>query len=150
MSYRYILSGANVLQVLPLAHEYQSPLVADCENFMISMCKPDKGLTVSILLDYILAGEKYDLTRFLVAAVDFCAKIDFDFLSGKTFQKSYAGLLGHHFKNKENPRIFIKFSSIEMKTRYAIAMKRVQHLEMNRRKLKHSLTVEDDYEIPLS
>lgn len=146
MSYRYILSGANVLQVLPLAHEYQSPLVADCENFMISMCKPDKGLTVSILLDYILAGEKYDLTRFLVAAVDFCAKIDFDFLSGKTFQI----LLGHHLKNKENPRIFIKFSSIEMKTRYAIAMKRVQHLEMNRRKLKHSLTVEDDYEIPLS
>lgn len=47
----------------------------------------------------------------------------------------------------ENKSIFLKFSNIEMKTRYAIAMKRVQHLEMARRKLKFSQTVEDDHEI---
>lgn len=78
-----ILSGNNVLHVLPLAHEYQSPLVTDCENFMITMCKPNKGLTVSTLLDYILAGEKYDLTSFLNAAVEFCAHLDFHLLNGK-------------------------------------------------------------------
>lgn len=45
-----IFSGANVLHVLPLAHEYQSPLVTKCENFMIAMCRPSTGLTVSIQL----------------------------------------------------------------------------------------------------
>lgn len=55
---KHPVTGDNVLQVLPLAHEYQSPLVATCEDFMSQMCKPDKGLTVSTLLDYILAGEK--------------------------------------------------------------------------------------------
>lgn len=50
---------------------------------MITMCKPNKGLTVSTLLDYILAGEKYDLTSFLNAAVEFCAHLDFHLLNGK-------------------------------------------------------------------
>lgn len=84
-----IFSGANVLQVLPLAHEYQSPLVTKCENFMIAMCRPLTGLTVSTLLDYILAGDKYSLTRFPKAAVEFCAKIDFDFLTGKKISKIF-------------------------------------------------------------
>lgn len=53
---KHPITGANLLQVLPLAHEYQSPLVADCEDFMIARCEPGKGLAVSTLLDYILAG----------------------------------------------------------------------------------------------
>lgn len=126
--------------------------MADCENFMIAMCKPDKGLTVSTLLDYILAGEKYGLTRFLEAAVEFCSKVDFDLLKGKTFHRSFyvPVLNGPGFDKREDKQISLKFSKIEMKTKYAILMKRVQHLEMNRRKLKNSLTVENDYEIPLS
>uniref|UniRef100_K1R8J7 BTB and MATH domain-containing protein 38 n=1 Tax=Magallana gigas TaxID=29159 RepID=K1R8J7_MAGGI len=56
---KHTITAENVLQVLPLAHEYQSSLVADCENCMIDMCKQEKGLTVSTLLDYMLAGDKY-------------------------------------------------------------------------------------------
>lgn len=147
---KHPITGANVLRVLPLAHEYQSPLVADCENFMIAMCKPDKGLTVSTLLDYILAGDKYGLTRFLETAVEFCAKVDSDLLKGETFHRSFYLLNAHCFDKKEDKQISLKFSKIEMKTQYAILMKRVQHLEMNRRKLKNSLMAENDYEIPLS
>lgn len=80
---KHPITGENVLQVLPLAHEYQSPLVASCEEFMSRICKPDKGLTVSKLLDYILAGEKYGLTSFLEAAVEFCAHVDFELLKLK-------------------------------------------------------------------
>lgn len=139
--------GANVLRVLPLAHEYQSPLVTDCENFMIRMCEPKSGVTVSRLLDYILAGEKYGLTRVLETAVKFCAKIDFDFLTGKQFQINYRAF--QSFILTENTSIYSKFSNIDIKTRYAIALKRVQHLEMNRRKLENSHPVENDYKLIL-
>lgn len=148
---KHPITGANVLRVLPLAHEYQSSLVTDCENFMIAMCKPDKGLTVSILLDYILAGEKYSLARFLETAVEFCSKVDSDLLKGETFHRSiYFTTNGSGFDKRGDKQISLKFSKIEMKTQYAILMKRVQHLEMNRRKQKNLLTVENDYEIPLS
>lgn len=139
--------GANVLRVLPLAHEYQSPLVTDCENFMIRMCTPQSGVTVSRLLDYILAGEKYGLTRVLETAVEFCAKIYFDFLTGKQFQINYRAF--QSFILTENTSIYSKFSNIDIKTRYAIALKRVQHLEMNRRKLENSHPVENDYKLIL-
>lgn len=59
------ITEQNELRVLPSAHEYQSPLVEDCEDFMIAMCRPGTGLTVSILLNYILAWEMYDLNWFL-------------------------------------------------------------------------------------
>lgn len=62
--------------------------MADCEDFMIAVCRPGSGLTVSTLLDYILAGDKYGLTRFLLAAVEFCAHIDFELLNGKTFVRT--------------------------------------------------------------
>lgn len=52
---------------------------------MIVMCKLLIGLIVSILLDYILVGDKYSLMRFLKVVVEFCVKIDFDFLIGKIF-----------------------------------------------------------------
>lgn len=143
-----IFSGANVLQVLPMAHEYQSPLVTKCENFMIAMCKPSTGLTVSTLLDYILAGDKYGLTRFPKAAVEFCAKIDFDFLTGKHFRKYLNASQGYSFDITEDLSIYSKFSNIHIKTRYEIAMKRVQHLEMKRR--KSNTQTEGDYKIPLS
>lgn len=144
---KHPITGANVLRVLPLAHEYQSPLVTDCENFMIRMCTPKSGVTVSRLLDYILAGEKYGLTRVLETAVEFCAKIDFDFLTGKQFQLSYS--VFQRFTFTENTSIYSKFSNIDIKTRYAIALKRVQHLEMNRRKLENSHPVENDYKLIL-
>lgn len=144
---KHPITGANVLRVLPLAHEYQSPLVTDCENFMIRMCTPQSGVTVSRLLDYILAGEKYGLTRVLETAVEFCAKIDFDFLTGKQFQINYRAFQSFIFT--ENTSIYSKFSNIDIKTRYAIALKRVQHLEMNRRKLENSHPVENDYKLIL-
>lgn len=106
---------------------------------MIAMCKPDKGLTVSRLLDYILEGEKHGLTRFLEAAVEFCAYIDFDLLNGK---KIYA--LHYHNENKE---ISLKFSKIQLNTRYAILKARVHHLEMYK---KFPNSVDKDYTIALS
>lgn len=115
---------------------------------MIAMCKPSTGLTVSTLLDYILAGDKYSLTRFPKAAVEFCAKIDFDFLTGKIFRKYSNAYQCYSFDITEDLSIYSKFSDIDIKTRYEIAMKRVQHLEMKRR--KSNTQTEDDYKIPLS
>lgn len=137
----FFFSAENVLQVLPLAHEYQSSLVTDCENFMIKMCNPDEGLTVSTLLDYILAGEKYELTRFIATAVEFCAKVDFDVLNGKTFTCTYA--VGNDDKD-----ISSKFSKIGLKTQFAISKKRLQRIEIVCR--KYSSLVADDYKIALS
>lgn len=140
-----LFSAENVLQVLPIAHEYHSSLVTDCEDFMIAMCKPDKGLTVNVLLDYILVGEKYDLARFLEAAVEFCARIDFDLLNGKMFNSSV--LYSSGFRVDEDKDIYSKFSNIGLNTQYAISKKRLQRMEMNRRK---SGTLGDDYTIALS
>lgn len=143
------MSGENVLQVLPLAHEYQSPLVADCEDFMIAMCKPNIGLNVSTLLDYILAGEKYGLTKFLEAAVEFCAHVDFELLNGNTFARSGSYSRGV-YKKLIDKNIFLKFSKIELKTQFAIAKRRVQQLEMNWKKRECSDELQNDYTIQLS
>lgn len=142
---KHPVKAENVLQVLPIAHEYHSSLVTDCEDFMIAMCKPDKGLTVNVLLDYILVGEKYDLARFLEAAVEFCARIDFDLLNGKMFNSSV--LYSSGFRVDEDKDIYSKFSNIGLNTQYAISKKRLQRMEMNRRK---SGTLGDDYTIALS
>lgn len=132
--------------------------MADCENFMIAMCKPDKGLTVSTLLDYILAGEKYDLTGFLETAVEFCSHINFHLLNGKTIGEKnvsrlkYRNVSEYHLTLEEmvlDPNILLKFSKIELKTQFAIAKKRVQLLEMNTMKRKHSKTEEHDYSIQI-
>lgn len=132
----YCFSDDNVLQVLPLAHEYQSPLVATCEDFMFQMCTPDKGLTVSTLLDYILAGDKYGLTRFLEAAVEFCANIDYQLLSGKSKSNSVDPPFAMNISNRSEATIAKpiswKFSEIELKTRFAIAEKRLSLLEKSK------------------
>lgn len=146
------ITEQNVLQVLPLAHEYQSPLVEDCENFMIRMCRPETGLTVNTLLDYILAGDKYDLTRFLNAAVEFCAHLDFHLLNGKIIsENTYSRVNWKQFQETVHDKdILRKFSKIEMKTQLAIAKKRVQKLEMNVKKRNHSKPEMSDYSISLS
>lgn len=133
----------NVLQVLPLAQEYQSPLVAECENFMIRMCEPESGVTVSLLLDFILAGERYGLTRFLEAAVEFCANIDYQLLSGKS-EPLCAVMPCTSEPTEDIPisSISLKFSNIEFKTQFAIAEKRLFQLE--------TITYRSDYRIPLS
>lgn len=136
---KHPVTAENVLQVLPIAHEYQSPLVTDCEDFMIAMCKPDKGLTVNTLLDYILVGEKYGLTRFLEAVVEFCARIDFDVLNGKQFS---------YYPETQDKYISLKFSKIGIKTKYAISKKRLQRLEMYYR--SNLRTSGDDVTIRLS
>lgn len=137
------------MQVLPLAHEYQSTLVADCENFMIKMCKPKSGVTVSLLLDYILAGEKYGLTRFLDAAVEFCAKIDYQRLSGKsnnTFIAIPSWAMTCTSETTEDNPISWKFSNIGLKTQFAIAEKRLSLFETN-----HTFSSrQSDHSIPLS
>lgn len=149
----YILSGNNVLQVLPLAHEYQSPLAKDCEDFMIAMCTPGMGLTVSILLDYILAGEKYDLTRFIETAVEFCARISFNHLNGTTIEEKYTSSKVRHVNLEETLRdqnMSLKFSKIDLKTQFAIAKKRLKLLEMNTMKRKHSKPEIFDHSIQIS
>lgn len=140
------LEAKNVLQVLPIAHEYQSNLVTDCEDLMIARCKPDKGLTVNTLLDYILVGEKYGLTRFLEAAVEFCARIDFDLLNGNIFSRQLPW--GSFFKETEDKDISLKFSKIGLNTQYAISKKRLQRMEMYYR--RNPDTSGDDVTIPLS
>lgn len=112
------------------------------------------GLTVSILLDYILAGEKYDLTRFIEIAVEFCARINFNHLNGTTIEEKYY-ISGHvHHVNLEetlqDQNISLKFSEIDLKTQFAIAKKRLQLLEMNTMKRKHSKTEVSDHSIQLS
>lgn len=141
---KHPVTAENVLQVLPIAHEYQSPLVTDCEDLMIAMCKPDKRLTVNTLLDYILVGEKYGLTRFLEAVVEFCARIDFDLLNGKQFFQSYH----YNFSGTQDKNLSLKFSKISIKTQYAISKKRLQRLEMYYR--SNPSVSGDDVTIPLS
>nr|XP_011412466.2 kelch-like protein 7 isoform X1 [Crassostrea gigas] len=108
--------NVHVLQVLPLAHKYQSPLVATCEDFMSQMCKPDKGLTVSTLLDYILAGEKYGLTSFLEAAIEFSAHVYFELLNGKMTIKSRVYCKNVYDETIDNS-IFLKFLKIDLDIR---------------------------------
>lgn len=144
----YCFSDDNVLQVLPLAHEYQSPLVATCEDFMSQMCTPDKGLTVSTLLDYILAGEKYGLTSFLEAAMEFSAHVNFELLNGKMTIKSRAYFTNVYDTTIDNS-IFLKFLKIDLETRYKIAKKRLQKIEMDRKRRENRDEVEEDYRIIL-
>lgn len=136
---KHPVKAENVLQVLPIAHEYQSPLVTNCEDFMIEMCKPDKTLTVNTLLDYILVGEKYGLTRFLEAAVELCARIDFDVLNGK--QVSY-------YPETQDEYISLKFSKIGIDTKYAISKKRLERIEKYNR--RHPDKSKNDVAIRLS
>lgn len=111
------------------------------------MCKQEKGLTVSTLLDYMLAGDKYGLTTFLEAAVKFCAHVDFDLLNGKTFTSCYKRIrMSLHKIEQEDKDISSKFSKLELKTQYAISKKRLQRMERCRR---NSDPVED-YTIALS
>ncbi|XP_062574886.1 kelch-like protein 6 [Saccostrea cucullata] len=154
---KHPITEHSVLQILPLAHEYQSAVVADCEEFMISMCKPGTSLTVTSFLDYILQAEKYDLRKFLDSAVKFCAHIDFDLLNGKTFKKkAYYGAIpvmpSYNYTSgqqnnadnltdllydvQEMEKISLKFKELDLKTRHAIAEKRLQVLEMNSRKIR--------------
>lgn len=139
-----------MLQVLPLAHEYQSSLVGDCETCMIQMCKPETGITVSTLLDYILAAEKFDLTTFLETAANYSARVDYDLLLGNTFETKNEGRNTYTLEMSENKDISSKFSKINIETRLLIAEKRLQHLEMNRRKRDNNISVnESDYKLPL-
>lgn len=103
--------------------------MTDCEDFMIAMCKQDERLTVNTLLDYILVGEKYGLTRFLKAAVELCARIDFDLLNGKRFSKPWG-----NYTEEEDKNITLKFSKIGIKTQYAISKKRLQRMEIYNRR----------------
>lgn len=137
---KHPVTAENVLQVLPIAHEYQSSLVTDCEDFMIAMCKPDKRLTVNTLLDYILVGEKYGLTRFLEAVVELCARIDFNLLNGKTSVC--------HIRERDDKNISLKFSKIGIKTQYAISKKRLQRIEIYYRRNPDPSGI--DVTIPLS
>lgn len=124
--------------------------MADCEDFMITMCKPKSGVTVSTLLDYILAGEKYELTRFLKAAVDFCAQIDYQLLSGKSKPNFLAvsSDMDYRFGPTEDKLISWKFSKIELKTQFAIAEKRL--LQLEKYKGIVSSKGKSDHSIPLS
>lgn len=73
----------------------------DCEDFMIIMCILGMGLIVSILLDYILVGEKYDLIRFIEIVVEFCVCINFNYLNGIIIEEKYIFL-----KNYRNVYVY--------------------------------------------
>lgn len=126
---------------------------------MIAMCTPGMGLTVSILLDYILAGEKYDLTRFIDIGVEFCARINFNHLNGTTIEKRYTYSKNYRNENVRHVNLeetlrdknmSLKFSKIDLKTQFAIAKKRLKLLEMNTMKRKHSKTEISDHSIQIS
>lgn len=102
---KHPVTAETVLQVLPLAHEYQSPLVADCENFMISMCKPDKGLTVSTLLDYILAGEKYNWELPILQEENKDISLKFSMIELKTQYAISKKRVQHLEMHRRNPNI---------------------------------------------
>ncbi|XP_062574911.1 uncharacterized protein LOC134236776 [Saccostrea cucullata] len=160
---RQPITEQNVLQILPLAHEYQSPVVDDCEKFMADLCRPGTGLTVTSLLDYIIAAEKYDLQNFLDSAVKFCAHIDFDILNGKTFRRNTCSLpfsvptsiisidsqTTFFYDADETKEISSKFLELDLKTRHLIAEKRLQVLEMNYRKKCDNIKTDIDHEIKL-
>ncbi|XP_061168921.1 kelch-like protein 21 [Saccostrea echinata] len=155
---KHAITESNVLQILPLAHEYQSPLVADCEKFMTDMCKPGTGLTVTTLLDYILTAEKYDLNTLLDTAVEFCGHVDFDLLNGRTFERKEKqnfkkGFLctEWNYDVQETKYICSKFLEMNLKTQHAISVRRLQVLEMNKRKMKNEEEeIEEDYVIKLT
>lgn len=111
---------------------------------MIRMCEPKSGVTVSLLLDFILAGEKYGLTRFLEAAVEFCANIDYKRLSGISEPERF--VMAVLDEPTEDNHISWKFSNIELKTQFAIAEKRLLKLETN----KTISILQSDHSIPLS
>ncbi|XP_062602945.1 uncharacterized protein LOC134264698 [Saccostrea cucullata] len=152
---KHAITEINVLKVLPLAHEYQSPLVDNCEKLMISKCKQGTGLTVTSLLDYIIAAEKYDLETFLDTAVEFCSHVDFDLLNGKTIQRRqsrYDNYSRHWIYDdcvQEDKEISSKFLDITLKTRHAISVERLQVLEKNKRKMKIGEQNEEDYHMIL-
>ncbi|XP_062574842.1 uncharacterized protein LOC134236679 [Saccostrea cucullata] len=154
---KHAIREQNVLQILPLAHEYQSPLVSACEKFMVSMCQPGTGLTVTTLLDYILAAEKYDLNTFLDTAVEFCGHVEFCLLNGRTFEGKKVTVMkpGMEFVTfewienvQEIEHISSKFLEMDIKLQHAISVRRLQILEMNKRKEKNN--TEEDYVINLS
>ncbi|XP_062574804.1 kelch-like protein 21 [Saccostrea cucullata] len=157
---KHAITEQNVLRVLPLAHEYQSPLVTDCEKFMASMCKPGTRLTVTTLLDYIIAAEKYDLNTFLDTAVEFCGHVEFDLLNGRTFERKEVKIESPAwpicpisvwiYDVQEMKDISSKFLEIDSKTQHAISVRRLHVLEMNERKKKNLDDIEEDYVIKLS
>lgn len=128
--------------------------MADCEDFMIAMCKPKSEVTVSTLLDYILAGEKYGLTRVLEAAVDLCAQIDYQLLSGKSKPNFIALVVPCGMNDRSEPTedipISWKFSKIELKTQFAIAEKRLLQLEKNKGIVSSKRKSRSGHSIPLS
>ncbi|XP_062602956.1 uncharacterized protein LOC134264706 [Saccostrea cucullata] len=127
------ITEQNVLQILPLAHEYQSSVVTDCEKFMQSMCNQGQNLTVTTFLDFILAAEKYDLQNFLDTAVKFCAHVNFDLLNGRQFERRPV-YKGFNYTERVNKTISLQCLKIDPKTRLAIAENRLKTLEMRNRK----------------
>ncbi|XP_062574907.1 kelch-like protein 38 [Saccostrea cucullata] len=148
---KHEVTEQNVLKILPLAHEYQSPLVDDCEKLLISMCKPGTSLTVTSLLDYIIAAEKYGLEKLLDAAMKFCARVDYGLLNGKIFNRSYDYERGkYQYKPTVDKRISEKFKNIDPKHQHTIAEKRLHFLEMNKRRKSNKDPVTADYNLMLS
>lgn len=80
---------------------------------MFQMCKLDKSLIVSILLDYILVGEKYGLISFLEVVIEFSVYVDFEFFNGKMIIKSWVNCKNVYDKMIDNS-IFLKFLKIDL------------------------------------
>lgn len=95
-----------------------------------------------------MAGEKYGLTSFLEAAIEFCAHVDFELLNGKMTLKNYVDYHDVYEETIDNS-ISLKFSKIDLETRYKIAKKRLQIIEMDRKKRKDGNKVDEDYRILL-
>ncbi|XP_062574908.1 kelch-like protein diablo isoform X1 [Saccostrea cucullata] len=148
---KHKLTEHNVLQVLPLAHEYQSSLVDDCEEFMVDMCKPGTNLTVTTLLDYIIAAEKYDLHTLMDVAMTFCAHVDYYLLNGNIITRDYDAVRRKYlYKQTTDTSISTKFKNIGLEHRHKIAELRVKFLEMYKRKRSSGDPITEDYSLMLS
>jgi hypothetical protein len=80
----FLVLARNVLQIIPLADEYQVTHVLDrCEKFLADLCdsifeKNEKRKPVSVIVDYILIAEQHNLHRLLTSATRLCAKYNSD------------------------------------------------------------------------
>lgn len=117
---------------------------------MKTLCQPGTGITISTLLDYILAAEKFNLGQFLESAVKFCARVDFDLLNGKKYSRISQRFGNTQYKKSIDKDVQKKFLQLSIETQFSIAKKRLKFLEMYKKKRDNSDSVESDFEIPLS
>ncbi|KAK3098332.1 hypothetical protein FSP39_018505 [Pinctada imbricata] len=105
------LNESNVLQVYPLAHEYQMPLLQKCEEILLQNASifGHGGRCPNLLIKYLCLAEKFNIEKVLTTAMETAAHTEFSSLL-----------------SDENIR---EYSLLSEKTRLQIAERRIELLE---------------------